>query len=215
MSQLTFVEQSSKPTTPAAGEVNIFMDNTATPRLTLQDDTGTTYLASPATNVSVSTVSAGYASDTYLAGSSITIKEAGAWRVGQIYRCKFDMVKTAAGSATPIITVRMGTLGTTGDASIATITWAAGTAAADTAMIEILISFRTVGGGTSAVVQVIGTAYKQLTTTGFTNTTTNIATILSTSGGFNSTTQTIIGLSFNGGASFSGTNTLVQAELIG
>src|SRR6185312_8106307 len=100
-------------------------------------------------NGSTATVSAAYAADTYLAGSAVTVP-AGAYKVGSMYQCGFDMVKTAAGTATPIFTVRMGTLGTTGDAVIAQLNFAAGTAAVDTGWFEVYVVFRTVGSGTTA-----------------------------------------------------------------
>src|SRR6185437_12742609 len=103
-------------------------------------------------NGSVTTVSAGYAADTYLAGSSVTVP-AGGWKVGSQYWCGFDMVKTAAGTAAFTIIVRMGTLGTTGDAAILTLAYAVGTAAIDTGWFEVYVDFRTVGSGTSAVIQ--------------------------------------------------------------
>lgn len=169
------------------------------------------YVGAGLSNSSTVAVSAGYAADTYLAGSAITIPVAGGWRVSTQVHWLLDMVKTAAGVATPIFTLRMGTLGTTGDASIMTFTFAAGTAAVDTGVFDIWITFRTVGSGTSAVIQGVAQLVHLLTTTGLSNNTTNESIIIGTSAGFNSTTQTIIGLSFNGGASFSGTNTLVRA----
>ena len=166
-------------------------------------------------NASTAAVSAGYASDTYLAGSSVTINTAGAWRAGGAYHLVFDMAKTAAGVATPILTVRMGTLGTTGDAAILTLTFPAGTAAADTGLFELWVNFRTVGAGTSAVIQGAAEIRHNNTTTGLVNTVTgSTEVIVGTSAGFASTTQTVLGVSFNGGASFSGTNTLCQAQLI-
>jgi len=163
-------------------------------------------------NASVATVSAGYAADTYLAGSAITIPVAGGWKVSTNYVCKFDMVKTAAGTATFVITLRMGTLGTTGDAAITTLTFAAGTAAADTGICTVTADFRTVGAGTSAVIQARAEWPHFLAATGLHSTgASGYGAILATSAGFNSTTQTIIGLSVNGGASFSGTNTMVDA----
>jgi hypothetical protein len=90
-----------------------------------------------AANSSTSTVSAGYATDTYLAGSAIVIPAAGLWKVGTIYRCRAT--------------------------------------------------------GLSNVVKAVA----------------------GVSSGFNSTTPTTIGVSFNGGTTFSGTCTLVTAELLG
>lgn len=160
-------------------------------------------------NASVASVSAGYAADTYLVGSQIVIPSSRP-RVGTKYRCKFDMTKTAAGTATAIATLRYGTLGTTGDAGICTFTFAAGTAVADVGEFEIVANFRTIGTGTTAVVQGTINLVSNLSTTGLTNAS-KVITV--TSAGFDSTTGSYIGVSFNGGASFSGTNTQVEAEL--
>jgi hypothetical protein len=174
---------------------------------------GTNYVAYPTgiRNSSTAAVAGGYAADTYLDGSSVTIA-AGDWKVKGQYYCMFDMTKTAAGIATPIITIRMGTLGTTSDAAILTLTFAAGTAVIDSGTFHVYVNFRTVGSGTSAVIAGVAQCHHQsangLTTTGGQN-----GMITGTSSGFASTTQTIMGISFNGGASFAGTNTLVQAEL--
>jgi len=165
-------------------------------------------------NASTAAVAAGYAVDTYVAGSAVTVP-AGSWKAGTSYNCQFDMTKTAAGTAAAVITVRMGTLGTTGDASITTFTFAAGTAAADTGIFEVMVSFRSVGAGTSAVIDGWAKLLHGLTTTGLSNNTTNLALPApAASSGFNSTTQTIIGISFNGGASFSGTCVGVKSYVL-
>lgn len=167
-------------------------------------------------NFSTATVSAGYAADTYLAGSNISMPASG-FTAGMRYSCVFDMVKTAAGTATPVVTLRIGTAASTADAAIATFTFAAGTAAADTGTIEVWAHFRTVGAGTSAVL--VGTCdiFHALAATGITSTgASGVGQITVVSSGFDSTiASTKIGLSFNGGASFSGTNTIVEAELHG
>ena len=164
-------------------------------------------------NSSVSTVSAAYAADTYLAGSAVTVP-AGAWKVGSFYVCSFDMVKTGAGTAAFTITVRMGTLGTTGDAAIATIAFAVGTGVVDSGWFTVFGAFRTVGSGTSAVLATEATCAHALAATGLITTgASGFGQISAISAGFNSTTQTIIGCSVNGGASFSGTNTIVQAAV--
>lgn len=163
-------------------------------------------------NSSTTTVSAGYASDTYVAGSAITIT-AGAWTALSQYRCQFDMTKTAAGVAPIVIIVRMGTAGTTSDAAIATITFGTQTAAIDFGIFDVFVVFRTVGSGTSAVIQAIG-RISHKNAVGFDNTGSDPNAMYTvTSSGFDSTTPTIIGVSFNGGASFSGTNTLVMSAL--
>jgi len=165
-------------------------------------------------NSSTTSVSAGYASDTYLAGSS-TVVTAGDFKAKGQYHCIFDMVKTGAGTAAPTIDIRIGTLGTTGDTSRMTFTFGAGTAVADTGHFEVVITFRTVGSGTSAVISGICRAqHNAASTTGLWNNAGNTITIVGTvSGGFDSSTATTIGCSFNGGTSFSGTTTVVQATL--
>jgi len=164
-------------------------------------------------NGSTATVSAGYAVDTYLAGSAVTVP-AGAWKVGTIYQCGFDMVKTAAGTAAFTITIRIGTLGTTGDTSVYTIPWAVGTAAIDTGWFEVYIAFRTVGAG--ATIAAVGTCAHHLAATGLISTGASGNGIIAqgVGGSFSSTTATILGLSVNGGASFSGTNTTVQSLVL-
>lgn len=154
--------------------------------------------------------------DTYLVGSSIVLPSAGLWKAGTIYRCVFDMTKTAAGVATPIITVRMGTAGAIGDAAIVAPTFAVGTAAVDTGLFEVLCTFRSVGVNPTAVLQAVARCTHHLAATGLTTTgASGTGIIIATSAGFGSTTQTAIGLSVNGGAAFVGTCTLVQAELLG
>lgn len=153
---------------------------------------------------------AGFAADTYLTGSNITIPT-GAPDVGTTYRCIFDMVKTAAGTATPIIQVRIGTAGSVADTSRCSFTLSAGTAATDTGRFEIICVFRTVGSSTSAVLQGDLSVVSQ-PTTGITSL---IHAVQTTSGGFDSTVaNSIIGVSVNGGASAAWTAQFVRAELI-
>jgi hypothetical protein len=223
MSILNLYKQSSTPGTPSANTANVHLDNTAIPRARLVDENGNVYTLLDSkhndwhlSNSSVSSVSGGYASDTYLAGSAIAIPAAGLWKARSQYKLSFDMVKTAAGTAAAAITIRMGTLGTTGDASILALTFGAGTAVADTGFFDVMIGFRTVGSGTSAVIQAVACCSHALAATGLVSTgASGAGIVIGTSSGFDSTTQTIIGASFNGGASFSGTCTLVQAELKG
>lgn len=163
-------------------------------------------------NASTASQGAGFSADTYLTGSSIAIPS-GVLKAGTIYRCYFSLTKTAAGTATPIINIRFGTNGTTADTSRGTLTYTAGTAAADDALIMVLATFRSVGSGTSAVLQTSGTLTHRLDITGFVGI--GCETEVATSGGFDSTVaNSIIGLSVNGGTSASWTVTLVQAELI-
>lgn len=161
-------------------------------------------------NFSVGTV-IGFAADTYLVGSAIAVP-AGLVRAGTQYYCRFDMTKTGAGVATPIVNVRFGVGGSTADTARLTFTFAVGTAVVDTGIVEIWVHWRNIG----AVSVLVGVcrithhlAATGLTTTGASGT----AIITAVSGTFDSTVaNSIIGVSFNGGAAFSGTNVLVQSE---
>jgi len=163
-------------------------------------------------NQSVSTPAAGFAADTYLAGSSTAIPATGL-RVGTRYHLIFNVSKTAAGVATPILNIRFGTAGAVGDTSRCAMTWTAGTAAIDDGIFQVWATFRTIGSGTSAVIQCVGEVTHRLTTTGLINAGAT-ARITTTGGGFDSTVaNSIIGVSVNGGTSAAWTITLVQAEL--
>lgn len=170
------------------------------------------YVGTGLNDASTAAVPAAYAADTYLAGSSVPIPTTGSWVAGTMYTCGFDMVKTAAGTAAFTIIVRLGNAATTADAAILTLAYAVGTAAVDTGWFTVNVTFRSVGSGTSAVIQGTTTCAHHLAATGLITTgASGTGIILGTSAGFNSTTSSIIGISVNGGASFSGTNTMVQA----
>lgn len=162
--------------------------------------------AQVSTNKSTSAQGAGFASDTYLVGSNIPCVNP---TVGWLYRLVFDVTKTGAGTATPIIIVRIGTAGTTSDTARLTFTWGVGTAVADTGIFIVEAMFRTVGSGTSAVLQ--GRAgLTNLASTGIAST---VKGVVVTSSGFDSTVAgSVIGASYNGGTSASHTVQLVTAE---
>lgn len=162
-------------------------------------------------NAAVAAVAGAFAADTYLVGSSIAIP-AGRLQAKTQYRCRFDVVKTAAGTATPIINIRFGTGGTTADTSRGALTFQAQTGAVDEGTYEIFATFRTVGSGTSAVLHTVGQLRHTLAATGLG---VGSEAEVATSGGFDSTVaSSIIGLSVNGGASASWTISNVQAELV-
>jgi len=152
----------------------------------------------------------GFASNTYLAGSVITVN-AGDFKVGSTYRCVFDMAKTTAGTAAPVVTIYVGTNGSTADTAVQTISWAAATGVADTGTFEVFVNFRAVGA--SATVASVGRCIHNLAATGLTSTGASGSGTISnsTSSTFNSTAATKIGIAFNGGASYVGTNNIVQA----
>jgi hypothetical protein len=157
----------------------------------------------------------GFAADTYLVGSSITMP-ASLPQVGTTYKLVMDIAKTAAGVVAPVLTLRFGVNGTVADAALCTFTFGAQTAAVDQGTLTIPFAiFRTVGAATAAVVQAIAELRHQLASTGLTVTgTAGYAELGSTSAGFNSTVAgSIIGASLNAGASAAWTITGVRAEL--
>lgn len=160
-------------------------------------------------NQSTAAQGAGFASDTYLTGSSTAIPSGGL-KVGSRYHLIFDVSKTGAGIATPIIYVRFGTNGSTADTARLTFTFLAGTAVVDIGTFEVWVTFRTVGA--SGVVQGTAQCRHRLSITGL-----QIqpgTTLQVTSGSFDTTVaNSIIGVSVNGGASASWTVQNVQAEL--
>jgi hypothetical protein len=165
---------------------------------------------------STSTPGAGFAADTYLAGSRCLVPAAtgrGSLKVQSMYRCKFSVSKTAAGAATPIITVRYGTAGTTSDTSIGSLTFAAQTAAIDEGFFEIYCTWRTVGSGTSGTMIPVGTLVHRLPATGLSTSSTSVI-VGSVGAGHNTQTAGAgVGCSVNGGTSAAWTIALVQAEL--
>lgn len=164
----------------------------------------------PIYNQSVS-LQTGFATETYLTGSSIAIPNS-SLQSGARFRLIFDVSKTAAGLATPIIRIKIGTAGTTADATILTFTFLAQTAVADIGTFEFWVTFRTVGSGTSAVIQGTAQARHRLSATGLQNLPS--PTLQVTSGGFDSTVSNlIIGASVNAGASAAWTVQMVQSEL--
>lgn len=185
--------------------------NTANRIYTLPDVAGTIALTSNKLyNQSVSTPGAGFSSDTYLVGSRIA--NVNLPIIGTRYHILFDVTKTAAGTATPIIAVRYGTGGTTSDTALLTFTFGNGTAATDKGTFELWIHFRTVGSGTSAVITGICKNNHDGSTAGIQNLS-EVVTLVAVSSGFNSTpANSGIGISVNGGTSAAWTITTVQSE---
>jgi hypothetical protein len=152
-------------------------------------------------------------SDIYITGSSIVVA-AGDFKLKGQYRCVFDMTKSA-GTGIPVITLRVGTAGTTSDPAILTFTLpAAGTSVADTGVFEIIATWKIVGA--SAAIGGILRAQKNTTTAaGLWGTISDALTIVpAISSSFNSTAATTIGVSFNGGTAFAGSSAVAQATLV-
>lgn len=160
-------------------------------------------------NFSTANQGAGFATDTYVTGSRILIPAQTA-RAGTIYMCEMSFSKTASGTATPIINLRVGTAGTTSDTTRGTYTFSAGSAAADQFRLRIKAVYRSVGSGSAAVIASHCEAVAQ-PTTGFS---TLLKGICQVSAGFDSTVANSgLGVSVNGGASAAWTCYQVLARL--
>lgn len=103
-------------------------------------------------NASVTAQVVAAATLTYIAGSALAVPPGGL-KVGSKIRFKFNMTKTAAGSATSAISIVFGTAGTTADTARVSFTKPAGTAAIDEAAVEVEAVVRSV----SATGVVVGT----------------------------------------------------------
>lgn len=164
----------------------------------------------PIYNAGTNTVSAGYATDTYLTGSNIALPTTGLAQKS-MYRLRVNVSKTAAGTATPVVIVRVGSAGSTADTAVATLTFSAGTAVADTGIIEVYCTFRSIGA--TATMWVVGKIEHNGTAVGLVSQITDVRSTVASS--FNSTTTgNILGVSVNGGTSAAWTTELVQAELV-
>jgi hypothetical protein len=162
-------------------------------------------------NQSLASQGPGFASDTYLTGSSIAVPQ-GALRAGTRYRVRLDVRKTAAGTASPVFTLRFGTAGGLADAALGTLTFPVQTAVVDDGRFDVDVTFRSTGTGTAAVVQIVGSMTHSLASTGLANSPGPVRR--ATSAGFNSEQAgAVIGLSINGGTLAAWTVSLVQASL--
>lgn len=166
--------------------------------------------ASPAavvgTNKSTAAQGPGFSTDTYITNSDLLLDGIGAISIGRTYCWRVSITKTAAGTATPIIQIRVGTAASTSDTSRVTFTFGAGTAAADTAEVEIEAMFSAVGG--SAVLRCVASA-ACLPSTGWSSTS---KALFVASSAFDATpANSKIGLSYNGGTSASHTINIVRA----
>lgn len=156
---------------------------------------------------------ASHSADTYYLGHPTTYNGATRLRAGSIFRWCFRMQKGAAGTATPIYTIRYGTAGTTGDTARVTMTGAAQTAVADEGWVVIEAAFRVVGA--SAVLVANHNLHHRLATTGFSVTATNVFMTPVVSGTFDSgVANSIIGLSVNPGTSGAWVTDLVTLDAV-
>jgi hypothetical protein len=162
-------------------------------------------------NQSLSSQGPGFAADTYLGGSGLALPAA-RLRAGTRYILAFDVSKTAAGLAAPVLCLRLGTTQSIADPPLAQLSFAAQTAIADDGRFLIEVTFRSVGPGTSAVVQAVASLVHSQASGGLAATPAVMRR--ATSAGFDSTlANAVLGVSVNAGAAASWTVSLVQAQL--
>jgi hypothetical protein len=93
------------------------------------------------TNYSVTAQVISTTASTLIDGSQIVIPVS-KMKIGTMFRWRFDMTKTAAGTATSAFAIKVGTSGTVSDAAICSFTKPAGTAVVDCAMVNIAATVR-------------------------------------------------------------------------
>lgn len=98
--------------------------------------TGTHTLAAEVGNYSATAQTPAATARTYISGSAISVPSSGL-QVGSKFSWKFNLTKTAAGSATSTFDICVGTAGTTADTARVSFTKPAGTAAADEGFVII------------------------------------------------------------------------------
>jgi hypothetical protein len=196
------------PAAPSAGKGIIYPDSVSK-QLCLRNDTGRILtVGSGIRNWNV-TDSVANAADTYLVGSALAIPQH-LMQAGTLFQWQLDMTKTGAGTATPIWSVRVGTLGTTGDTARLTFTGPAQTANIDTGSVFIRALLRNTGAA-GVMVGLLSLTHN-LAITGFANI--GSPTIQSTSSAFDTTVANlIVGISVNPGTLGVWTHQLVTGEV--
>ncbi len=146
MSQVRLINK-TKPATPSSGQSIIFVDSSAK-ILCLLDDAGR--VAARSSNASVAGQASGFSSDTYVTKSDLLIPSFGLQAGGKI-RWKVSLFKSAAGTATPIWSVRIGSNRSTADTARVTLTTATNTAVADFGMVDIIANVHSVHASTGVI----------------------------------------------------------------
>ncbi len=198
-----------KPETPAAGQWSWWIDSIAKIPCIITDDGR---IAANSSNASIAAQGAGFSSDTYVTGSNLIIPSF-QMQAKTLFHWRISVSKTAAGTATPVYSIRIGTAAGTSDTARLQLTGPAQSAAADIAVIEIIATVRSVGTGTSGVIQGTVLMAHNLAATGFA---TAAHVVEGTSAGFDNSDLdgSYIGLSIDGGASAAWTITQVRSAAI-
>lgn len=151
---------------------------------------------------------------TYLTGSNIAVPGS-KLRAKTIFHWRIQVLKTAAGTAASAFLVKIGTAGTTSDATIMTFTLPAGTAAADEGVFDIWLHITSIGAAANSVGTCDGKhQLAELTATELTGLFVKRTVTLRANGStFDSTVANlIVGLAFTAGASQAWTMNQLMAE---
>lgn len=143
MSRIILNSASAIPSVPTAGKIAIFSDS-VNKSLKLLDENGFVQGLNQLGNFSVASQAPTAATRTYLTGSKIAVPK-NKLQVGSQFNWKWNMTKTAAGTAASTIDIAVGTAGTTADTARLSFTKPAGTAVIDEGFCEINAIVRTIG----------------------------------------------------------------------
>lgn len=201
------IDNESVPATPASGKSVIFVDS-VTKKPVLLDDGGSVIGVPLSRNFSTASQGAGFATDTYVTNSGLQIPSC-SLQAGMTFRWTITASKTAASTATPIYTIRLGAGQSTSDTSILALTGAAQTAAADNGILIITATLRNTGAS-GVLAGAAGWAKTQAGTAGFGGSIDGVSSGFVTTG----TSSQYMGLSINGGASAAWTITSVHAQAL-
>jgi hypothetical protein len=167
------------------------------------------YIGDSRGNQSVADQAIGASVTAYITNSNIAVPTA-KLRIGTWFRYRLWINKTAAGTVALILLVKLGTLGTTGDTTLFTLTLGVGTAAVDSGWFDLWIVCR---GPLSAagIFQLEGAFDHSLATTGLNNVQRQLFEL--TSAAFDVTTAgLILGLAITTGASYALTSKMSLGE---
>jgi hypothetical protein len=196
------------PASPGAGAMNLYPE-TGTLQYVSKDSTGRMQTLGPIANQSVA-AQAYTTTEIYLTGSALTVP-IHLLQVGARFRWRVVVSKTA-GTGTPIVKLYKGTLGTTGDTAIATLTQVSvPTSVTDTGVWDIEAVLRNTGASGVMLFSLYMTHILQ--NTGFSLLPANVQFVAATA--FDTTgAALIIGISMNFGTAGAGNIEQVTAEVV-
>jgi hypothetical protein len=166
----------------------------------------------PLPNVSTADQAIGASVTNYITNSDLHVSAGRPLKVGTVLRWHVCFTKTAAATASMTFDLRVGTAGTTGDTSRASLATGTQSAVADAAELEVACTIRSISA--SGTITTSMQLEHNLAATGFAPT--NVVVANTTSAAFDTTaTNLIFGLSLTTGASHAITVTRAVAEFLG